>query len=174
MAGVEFPEEDGTVLNGLGLDLILTFNSGSRYTPVSVMPLSGAASPWNVGVKSFVDLRAANPTAGENSLTTPLYFNCDLQLRKEFVIDPLRIEFTINILNVFNRKHVLNVYPTTGSPNDDGWLLVPAADNSKSHLGYEEFYKTINLDNRWGYMSATGNDIYGMPRQIRIGLKVKI
>jgi hypothetical protein len=37
---------------------------------------------------------------------------------------------------------------------------------------YVAFYKAINSDNRWAYMQATGNDLYGSPRQIRIGTRL--
>jgi len=39
---------------------------------------------------------------------------------------------------------------------------------------YADFYRAINLQNRWAYASVTGNDLYGSPRQIRMGLRVAL
>jgi len=39
---------------------------------------------------------------------------------------------------------------------------------------YTEFYRTINLENRWTYLQRKSADIYGTPRQIRIGVKLDI
>jgi hypothetical protein len=38
---------------------------------------------------------------------------------------------------------------------------------------YEDFYRAINLDNRWAWQMASGKDFYGMPRQIRFGARVE-
>ena len=78
----------------------------------------------------------------------------------------------VNVLNLLNTKHVLNLYSVTGSPTDDGTLASRYADQLAAVPNYEAFYRAINLQNRWAYMSASGNDIYGTPRQIRFGLNV--
>ena len=90
------------------------------------------------------------------------------------MIEPTQIQFFINILNVFNTRHILNVYPQTGDTRDDGWFQSPRSEPYKAFLGYEQFYRAINLENRWAYMGATGNDIYGSPRQIRFGMTVRM
>jgi len=38
---------------------------------------------------------------------------------------------------------------------------------------YEPFYEAINIQNRASYMGATGDELYGSPRQFRIGLSVR-
>jgi len=174
IASLTFLEDDGPVLDGLGLDLVFTMHSGQRYTQLLGPQYLGSAGPWNIGVRQLMDWRNYEPLAPENGSTTPWYYNVDLQLRKQFSIEPIRAELSISVLNLFNRKHILNVYPSTGSPNDDGWLLTSVASNYIALPLYEDFYRAINLENRWAYMSATGNDVYGTPRQIRIGLKVEM
>jgi hypothetical protein len=82
------------------------------------------------------------------------------------------VEIYIHALNLLDTKHVLNVYPTTGEPDDDGWLSSPLSGQHRAILNYEAFYRAINLDNHWAYTLATGNDIYGQPRQLRFGLRL--
>lgn len=167
------PHDDESFLTGTSLSLIFSFRSGQRYTALAPPLFLGTASPWNVGVRVLTDYRSATSTSFQNEVTTPWYYNFDLRFRKSFFFSPLTIELVLDILNLFDRKHVLNVFPTTGHPNDDGWLQQTGAEPYKALPLYEEFYRTVILDNRWAYMNATGNDIYGTPRQIRLGLTVR-
>jgi hypothetical protein len=80
-----------------------------------------------------------------------------------------------------NTKQVINLYPNTGSASDDGWLTNPLAAQFNQIPNYEAFYKAINLDNRWSYLGTStargaylGGDIYGNPRQIRVGVRAEI
>jgi hypothetical protein len=62
----------------------------------------------------------------------------------------------------------------------------PLAANYLSIPQYADFYRAINLENRWSWVglpergqtlgTAAGdvNDIYGVPRQIRVGARVEI
>ena len=97
-----------------------------------------------------------------------------MQIHKTITTDFLSLTLYVNVLNVFNTKNVLNVYPTTGAANDDGWFANVLAAPYLQTPGYEQFYRDINLKNRWAYMSATGNDIYGTPRQVQFGLRVEM
>jgi len=38
---------------------------------------------------------------------------------------------------------------------------------------YVAFYKAFNLDNRFSYVNATTNEIYGVPRQLRFGVRLE-
>jgi hypothetical protein len=78
------------------------------------------------------------------------------------------------VTNLLDTKNIINVYPRTGSANADGWLESTVARNYLSIPQYETFYRIINQQNRWAYMSATGNDLYGTPRQVRFGVRVGI
>jgi len=172
LAGFSFDREDGPVLDGAGIDIVATFNSGHPYTKEAPTQNLGAAGPWNIGVRTIIDVRSSNPMEPLHASRTPWYLNLDLQVRKAFAVDLVRAEISLVILNVFNRKHVLNLYPNSGAPNDDTWLSNQFADPNKAIPMYEQFYRTINLRNRWAYMGATGHDVYGTPRQLRLGLKV--
>ncbi|HWP81955.1 MAG TPA: TonB-dependent receptor [Bacteroidota bacterium] len=176
--------DGGPILEGLGANFVLTFNSGHSYTKIQEPQNLGQASPWNIGVRALIDSRSRVPVEPINASSTPWVFNVDLTLNKVFYLDMFNVEVYARVLNLFNTKHVLNVFPTTGTPHDDGWLKSPYAEPYKQIPGYEEFYRAINLQNRWAYTAVgdifgslgeqAGNDIYGTPRQIRVGVKFEM
>jgi outer membrane receptor protein involved in Fe transport len=165
-------DEAGHFLSGIRASLIASFASGHRYTQVQLPTFGGATNPWNNGVQSLVDPRAAHPTEPINQSSTPSAFVVDVRMGKEFSIGSVNLELYAVALNLFNTKQIVNLYPTTGSAQDDGWLGSNVASTLLTIPQYREFYQAINLQNRWAYMSATGNDIYGTPRQIRFGVSV--
>ncbi len=167
--------DGGPILEGMGLNLLLSFNSGHAYTKIKE-PLSlGQANPWNVGVRALQDTRGRRPMEPVNNSTTPWVYNIDMQFSKLFYLGGLQLELYANVLNLLNSKQVINVYPTTGTAFDDGWLKSAFAEPYKAIPNYTEFYKAINLENRWalGYaVAGTGmTDLFGSPRQIRIGAR---
>ena len=173
---LQYRHEDpsSTLLDGLGFTAVLTVQSGHRYTKQREIQNLGAASPWNIGVRTLLDSRVAQFEEPYNGSRTPLYFNLDLRASKVFILGGVRTEFFVTVFNALNTKHVLNVYPTTGTPNDDSWLRTRFATNFIARPNYTEFYTAINLQNGWGYSSATGNSIYGKPLQIRAGIRLDI
>jgi outer membrane receptor protein involved in Fe transport len=165
--------DGGPVLEGLGLNLLLTFNSGHPYTKIKEPQNLGQANPWNIGVRALLDPRSRNPMEPINSSTTPWVYNIDLQLSKMIYLSDFTFEVYANVQNLLNTKQVINVYPTTGVPQDDGWLKSPFAEPYKAIPHYTDFYKAINLEDRWalGYNVVGMGDLYGTPRQIRIGVR---
>lgn len=174
--------DGGPVLEGMGLNFLLTFNSGHNYTRIQEPQNLGQASPWNIGVRALIDSRSRVPVEPINASTTPWVFNVDMTFNKVFYLEPVNVEIYARVLNLFNTKHVLNVFPTTGTPYDDGWLKSPYAEPYKAIPLYEEFYRAINLANRYSYMSLgfggglgnqAGGDLFGAPREIRLGIKLE-
>jgi hypothetical protein len=163
--------DGGKILEGSGLNLLLSFNSGHSYTKIREPYNLGQATVWNVGVRALADVRGRNPEEPLNSSSTPWNFNVDLNLNKMFYFGKFNVDVYMNVLNVFDSKQVINVYPTTGTAEDDGWLRSPLAAPFYQIPNYVEFYRAINSNNRWSYMWATGNDLYGPPRQIRFGVR---
>jgi len=165
--------DGGPILEGMGANLLLSFNSGHAYTKIKE-PLSlGQANPWNVGVRALLDVRGRRPVEPINNSTTPWVYNIDMQFSKVFYLGDLNLELYANVLNLLNSKQVNNVYPTTGTSDDDGWLKSPFAEPYKAIPNYTEFYKAINLNNRWAFnQNIIGMaDLFGAPRQIRFGVK---
>ncbi len=166
--------DGGPVLEGLGANLLLSFNSGHAYTRIKEPKELGQASAWNVGVRPLIDPRSSFPVEPLNSSSTPWIFNIDFRLSKMVSITDINAEFYVDILNLLNTKNVINVYPSTGTPQDDGWLTSPLATSYVADPVYAGFYKAINLDNQWAYTTATGNELYGTPRQVRFGVKIEL
>ncbi|MEX1275719.1 MAG: TonB-dependent receptor [Bacteroidota bacterium] len=162
--------EGGPVFDGFGANFILSFNSGHNYTKI-LNSFGAAASPWLVGIQSE---SRRKPTEPINSSSTPWNFNVDLNLNKRISFESFAAEVYVNVLNLFDTKQILNVYETTGTPEDDGWLSSPQSKSFRDIGQYSEFYEAINLENRWAYISRKGTDLYGSPRQVRVGIKVEI
>ncbi|HLF20584.1 MAG TPA: TonB-dependent receptor, partial [Bacteroidota bacterium] len=175
MLDYRYPKGDGgKVLEGMGVNVLLTFNSGHPYTKLSDQSFSGQTTPWNVGVRMLGDVRNRFPIEPINNSTTPWVFNVDLNFSKVFYFPWFNAEFYVNVLNLFDTKNIINVYPTTGTAQDDGWLRNPAATSQIAIPDYAAFYKAINLDNQWGYKNQTGLDMFGNPRQVRVGIKLEM
>lgn len=174
--------DGGMVLEGMGLNMLLTFNSGHNYTKIQEPQNLGQASPWSIGVRALIDSRGRVPVEPINASSTPWFFNVDMTFNKVFYLPVMNVEIYARVLNLFNTKHVLNVFPTTGTPSDDGWLKSAYAEPYKAIPLYEEFYRAVNLQNRYSYMGIGfggglgqqgGGDLFGDPRQIRIGVKLE-
>ncbi len=163
----------GTIFSGFGVNTVLTFNSGHNYTRMKPVMSIGLVDPWSAGVTQLLDPRYAYPAEPRNNSVTPVYFNVDLTVSKRFSLGSVSLKAYVNVLNLFDAKQVLNVYPVTGSTDNDGWLENPLSGRFLNTPTAVDFYKTVNLQNRWAYMQATGNDIYGSPRQIRVGVSAE-
>ena len=166
--------DGGKILEGLGMNLLLNFNSGHAYTKIVEPENLGQANPWNVGVRALGDSRFRNPEEPLNSSLTPWNFNIDLNLNKVFYLGRFNVDVYVNVLNLFDTKHVINVYPMTGTAEDDGWLRAPLAAPFHAIPNYTDFYRAINSDNRWAFQGVWGQDLYGTPRQIRLGVRLEL
>jgi outer membrane receptor protein involved in Fe transport len=167
-------DDGGRILERLGANVLLTFNSGHPYT------LSGG-SVGQQGVEQGAlvenDPRASFPLEPINSSTTPYVFNIDLRVDKTVDIGPLNANFFVYIQNLLNTKNVINVYRRTGNAEDDGWLSNPDLSGTvvaARGQGYVDLYRAINLANGTHYFVTTGNDLWGTPRQIRFGMKLEL
>lgn len=170
-----FAQNDGgKILSGAGLNVVLSFNSGHPYTHLQELSDLGQSNPWEIGVLPLIDPRTAQPAEPTNSSTTPWNFNVDLRLSKMFDCGSWSAALYFEALNFLNRKHKVNFYPTTGTTEDDGWLKSPFAQPWQAIPQYTAFYRAINLQNRWAYAKATGKDLFGAPRQIRLGLRLDL
>jgi hypothetical protein len=164
--------DDDPILDGTELFLLLNVSSGHPYTRIEKLKYLGASGPWTLGVRPLQDVRVADPVEPLNSSITPWIMSLDLRLSKEFVFTDIRLQISMDVLNLLDSKNILNVYPTTGSTTDDSWLSSTLAENFKLIPNYESFYRDINLKNGWEYVVGTGNSMYGTPRQVRLGLRV--
>ncbi len=161
--------EGGPIIEGVGANFVLSFNSGHSYTKTA-LSFGAASSPWSVGVQNASRRKPDEPI---NDSSTPWVFNVDLNFNKVFYLAGYNAELYLNVLNLFDIKQIINVYETTGVPQDDGWLSSPQSKSFRDLPLYTQFYKATNLDNRLTYIDRKGEDVYGEPRQIRLGLKIE-
>ncbi len=165
--------EGGKLLQGMGVNLNFSFNSGHNYTIYEDIGTLGSTPPFEFGIRPLRDLRFGFSNEAPNSSTTPAAFQIDMGLDKTMRFAQLQCVLYLQALNLFNRRNVIHVFPTTGRIEDDGWLDSALAASFKQIPGYTDFYRTINLQNHWAYSLVTGNDMYGTPRQIRLGLRLE-
>ena len=175
--------DGGPILEGMGLNFLVNFNSGHSYTKIKEPSNLGQATPWNVGILALLDSRSRNPVEPINASSTPWVFNVDMNFSKVFFMESFNVELYARVQNLFNTKQIQNVYPTTGTPYDDGWLKSPFAESYKAIPNYEAYYRQVMLQNRYAYMAAgagggsggvSGGDLFGAPRQIILGLKLEM
>jgi len=176
MLDYRFDDNDPvTYMRNFGANLVFSFSSGHPYTTV-YFPPGGQVSPYDAGVDYLEDTRNRLALEPLNSSTTPWTYRFDLRLDKSFkIVGKYKLTAYVRIYNLLNTKNIINVYPYTGSAEDDGFLSEP--DRSKAFIDayggerYIDMYKKINLKNRQAYWDATGRDLYGQPRQIMFGIK---
>ena len=75
--------------------------------------------------------------------------------------------------NLFNTKHIINVYNRTGNAYDDGFLTDPElSETIVASLGeeYVELYEAVNIANRTHWIDDHGFDLFGTPREINFGI----
>ncbi len=165
--------EPNPILRGLGANLLMSFTSGHNFTLVTGS--IGQRGPENAGVLDSFDPRSRKPLESINRSTTPWTFETNLRIDKGFSLFGLNAKVYSRIINLFNRKNVLNVYNRTGSDRDDGFLTNPELSQqiveASGGQQYVQLYEAINLLNRQAYWSNEGGDIYDAPRQIRFGLQ---
>ncbi len=169
------PRDKGPLLSDWNINTLVTFNSGHKFTR-STGGL-GQRAAFQGALLTDNDPRNRIPLEPLNSSSTPWYFNTDLQIEKGFSFGRIRASAYLYIENLFNRKHVVNVYRRTGDANNDGFLTSPELSQKiveAQGQQYVDLYRAINLANRQHYMWDTGNDLFGAPRQVTLGLKVEL
>jgi hypothetical protein len=167
-------EEVNRSLAHTGLSILCTFNSGHPYTHstggMGQRPayIGALLSDWNP--------RSRQPLAPLGNSTTPWVFNTDV--RANVTLNRAEASWTIylTITNLFNRQHVINVYNRTGRAQSDGFLSNAALSGViVEQLGdtYVDMYKAVNVSNRQHWIFDQGYDLYGEPRQTKLGVTVQ-
>lgn len=150
-----FAKDDGpAALQEFGANLLVTFNSGHNFTKV-------------VG---YGNGRIPQETLNES--TTPWNFQIDLKVDKSFTLGPLSANIYILVLNVLDTKNVTDVFIQTGSTND-GYL---ASEEGRTRIEswrstYGDKYAQNYID-LYNAINNTNANIYGTPRQIRLGIQL--
>jgi len=111
-----------------------------------------------------------------NGATTPNNHQIDLMISKLFQVGGIgSFELYIYAINLFNIRNVINVYPYSGDPDNDGKTYI-IYDNYYNYL-LTEYGKTradnyLKIANQINAQASESN--YGTPRMIRLGIKLNI
>lgn len=105
------------LLENMGLNVSFNLASGSPYTRKEVPGGIGTSFPNRITEGSI------------NGARMPWSFRVDFRLERDFVIakkskHPIMMNIYLRVQNLFNTRNVLDVYPVTGSPTDDGFLTM--------------------------------------------------
>jgi hypothetical protein len=168
-------DDGGPILQQLGANLLLSFNSGHPFTYASYTGL-GQASAWTGGIVPVFDTRTRRPIGLPNSSVTPWNYNLDLRIDKTVSIYNLDVNIYAYVQNLLNTKNVINVYERTGNAYSDGFLNT--TDGQQIIAGerytqrFADLYQALNYDNREAALQTYGLDLFGVPRQLRIGVLI--
>ncbi|MDQ7054345.1 MAG: hypothetical protein Q9P14_16185 [candidate division KSB1 bacterium] len=135
------------------MNLLFTFGSGLAYTPIEV--------------RSFIfggTLRPI-PRAAVNSAHMPWQYNLDVRIDKRFEVGNVELDAYVWIINLFNNENVQNVFPSTGNPDDDGWLRTLEGQSYQKEQPHAAKYYLPRIVSPFNW---------GAPRQIRFGLRFDI
>ena len=164
----------GNVLtNNFGVNLIASYNSGHPYTYSD-----GSMGQRDAGEGALLsdnDPRNRAPQEAINSSTTPSIFNLDLGVDKTVRVMNINVKLYATVTNLLNTQHIVNVYNRTGDAYDDGFLSDPALSSliiEGRGPEYVEMYQKINLANRNHWLNDHGFDLFGVPREIKMGMQV--
>ncbi len=148
--------DGGAILERLGANLWLNFNSGHAFTRLDAQ--QRASSP--------TDPRFRIPLEPIGASTTPWFFQLDARLDKSFTIGPLDLNVYVYVINLLGTLNPTDAFMRTGDPADDGWFSTEGgrADALSNGPQFVDFWRQVALGDN------SGN--YGPPRQIRFGLRL--
>lgn len=165
-------KNEGPTLGGLhlfenaGANFLITYNSGRPYTPVAF---------WDVLTGNTLQ---GNLTQYVNSAYADGVFRIDLKVDKEFYLGNVTLTPYLWIQNLTDRDNFINVWRSTGEPDNTAYL--ESADGqrqvrqNRERLANDGDPTTGADDWELDYRSVERDPTnYGIPRLVRLGLKVK-
>lgn len=164
---------------GSGAGLVYSFNSGHPY-PYLPTGYFGSGTAYSAGVVAYTNPFLLASTGG-NYDTTPWNQRVDLKVYKRFPLGrALALNIGLNVINLFNRKNVMNVYYTTGNAEYDGFFNNTSSPPWNAYVAaygenFIKLYENINLKNGEAYRDVLGKELWGTPRQIllEVGLNFR-
>jgi outer membrane receptor for ferrienterochelin and colicin len=143
-----YPFED------FGVNLLCTFNSGVTYTPTQIYN----TTTWG-------NITRIQPVGTINSGTGPWNYSVNLRIDRSFKVSMFNVVASLYIINLTNAKNVYTVYSGTGEAGNDGFLTSPEGGVFASDYGPAG----VDVYSQW----AQDPSQYGIPRQIRLGLRLE-
>lgn len=161
--------DGGSILENSGISLLMSYNSGHPFTLGESNQFIGEA-----------DGRFRSPLEPLNSSTTPSNFQVDLRIDKSVkLMEGLNANIYVQVINLFDKLNVQNVFLRTGTASDNGVISNPDLTGqliSTYGQQYIDFYRATYIDYAEAYQSTqlqTVPYMYGPPRQIRLGIRLE-
>ncbi len=144
-----------------GIDWLADFGLNLQGIAVSGRPYTAKAAP--------LEFSGATTVGSINGARKPWTYTINLRVDKDVNFgNKLTGNVYVRISNVLDRRNVLNVYPATGSPTEDGFIQSFQGENQ---------IRTIESSARivQGYLNSyqwalLNPDFYSLPRRIFAGL----
>jgi len=153
--------DGGPVLRNMGVNLLVTYNSGRPFTRAIGNPASVGVSQNGSG-----DARFRTPVEPLGSSQMPDYFNMDLRVDKSFsLFDRLRATIYVSVTNLLNTKNVSDVYLLTGTNTDDGYLSNPTTLAQRLATDGQTYVDIYQLN-------IARNGLWNNMRQIKLGIRL--
>jgi len=153
----------GKTYNGpsiAGLDIFANAGLNLQAVAVSGRPYTAKLVPSELG--------GAGTVGALNGARKPWNFTINLRVDKNFSLgDKLGLNVYLRVSNVLDRRNIINVYPATGSSEDDGFLrsffgelqLQSIIDSGRSIDSYLASYQ-------WRILN---DDFFSLPRRMFVG-----
>jgi outer membrane receptor protein involved in Fe transport len=163
---------------GFGVNALLTFGSGSAYTPVTFNPPSDPTD-----ANSGLQIR----TAFKNSSYSPWTYQLDLKIDRQFkLFDKLNMTAYIWALNVLGTANAVGIWATTGSSTEAGFTQTPefqanidnilARDFNRGGISFRQILTPQQIEEynqryreQYNAIQRTP-DFIGLARQFRLGI----
>ena len=152
------------IFKNTGANLVANFASGMPYS--RQQRITGAAL-----ISAPAPILQGEPFGSRK----PWNFKADLQIDKNITLNfgsgetkkkTANLNVYLLITNVFNTLNITNVYRATGNAGDDGYLNAARFQTSIQTQNDEAAFR------QYYAMKANNPYNYGIPRQIRLGLKL--
>ncbi len=147
-----------------GKDILALFGVNIQFSAVSGRPYTARQRAERFGGSGFL--------GAINGSRLPWRMNIDLRADKTFELSqnprfPLSLNVYLRVANLLNTQNVINVYPVTGSPFDDGYLATAegqsvvrgVADQGRNVQAYLDAYS-------WALLNP---GFFTIPRRIYVG-----
>lgn len=169
-ANIDYRYGSGNRYNGPKIgNLNILENTGINFTVITVsgQPYTRRQTPSQFGGDGFV--------GSLNGARKPWTFNIDMRADKRFVVTKsstsnrsLNANVYLRVQNLLNIKNIRNVYPVTGDPNDDGYLVSQFGIDRIRELERNGQNADIFIE-QYAWRLANPNN-FVLPRRIYVGV----
>ncbi len=148
------------ILENFAASLLAVFSSGRPFTPLESQNLLAGSTNYG-DTKGYV-----------NSAYGPGNFSVSLKFEKSFLFDKFSISPYLWIENLFNATNPVKVYQSTGDPYTTGYLSTLEGQNTVKDANARGAPYNFYGSDYTAFERDPAN--FGIPRQIRLGMKVNL